>query len=196
MNGKKNLPTRRIQRLIEHLFPFNPTVQYLLGNKMHIADILACKDLEPSDQLIPISFNVYTRSTRPLKLYDTNKHKVSTNIPYITKTTTPKITPTKPTVVPRKLSHPLMVQPHISKPSSSVKTPPVPIGILQKSIPSKPPPQQKDVRKSLVNLNLKIPQTLPPLDLPPPDTKEAIETYRPPDETIYHKLLPVLMQKS
>ena len=37
---------------------------------MHIADILsrlAGKDLEPSDQLIPISFNVHTRSTRPLK---------------------------------------------------------------------------------------------------------------------------------
>ena len=62
LNGKKKIPTRRIQRLIEHLLPFNFTVQYLPGNKMHIADILsrlAGKDLEPSDQLIPISFNVY-----------------------------------------------------------------------------------------------------------------------------------------
>ena len=40
-------------------------------------------------------------------------------------------------------------------------------------------------KKSLVNPNLKIPQTLPPLDLPPPDTKETIETYRPPDETLF-----------
>ena len=85
MNGKKKLPTRRIQRLIEHLPPFNFTVQYLPGNKMHIADILsrlAGKDLEPSDQLIPISSNVHTRSTRPMKEYYASKHK--TSIPYVT----------------------------------------------------------------------------------------------------------------
>ena len=51
---------------------------------MHIADILsrlAGKDLEPADQLIPISFNVLTRSksklTQPLKLYTADKHKQS-----------------------------------------------------------------------------------------------------------------------
>ena len=78
------LPTHRIQRLIEHLLPFNFTVQYLPGEKMHIADILsrlAGKDLEPSDQLIPISFNVLTRSksklTQPLKLYTADKHEQS-----------------------------------------------------------------------------------------------------------------------
>ena len=176
LNGKKKLPTRRIQRLVEHLLPFNFTVQYLPGNKMHIADILsrlAGKDLEPSDQLIPISFNVHTRSTRPLKLYHVNKHKVSTNIPYITKATTPKPTHTKTT----KLPHPPKIQSHATKPSTSVKTSPVPIGILRKSFPPKHPPPQKEVRKSLVNPNLKIPQTLPPLDLPPPDTKETIETF-------------------
>ena len=83
LNGKKKLPTRRIQRLIEHLLPFNFTVQYLPGNKMHIADILsrlAGKDLKPSDQLIPISFNVHTRSSRPLKLYYANKQEH----PYLT----------------------------------------------------------------------------------------------------------------
>ena len=53
---------------------------------MHITDILsrlAGKDLEPSDQLIPISFNVLTRSksklTQPLKLYTADKHKHSHN---------------------------------------------------------------------------------------------------------------------
>ena len=49
LNGKKKLPTRRIQRLIEHLLPFNFTVQYLPGNKMHITDIISRlpgKDLE------------------------------------------------------------------------------------------------------------------------------------------------------
>ena len=58
---------------------------------MHIADILsrlAGKDLEPSDQLIPISFNVHTRSTRPLKDYYASQSK--TSIPY-------KITTGKPT---------------------------------------------------------------------------------------------------
>ena len=85
LNGKKKLPTCRIQRLIEHLLPFNFTVQYLPGEKMHIADILsvlAGKDLEPSDQLIPISFNVLTRSKsklkQPLKMYTTDKHKTVT----------------------------------------------------------------------------------------------------------------------
>ena len=75
LNGNMKLPTRRIQRLIEHLLPFNFTVQYLPGNKMHIADLLSRltgKDLEPSDQLIPISFNIHTRSTNPLKLYHAN----------------------------------------------------------------------------------------------------------------------------
>ena len=67
------------------------------------------------------------------------------------------------------LSHPPKVQTYIAKPSTSGKTQPVPIGILQKAIPPKNPPQQKEVRKSLVNPNLKILQTLPPLDLPPPD---------------------------
>ena len=171
--------------MIEHLLPFNFTVQYLPGNKMHIADILsrlAGKDLEPSDQLIPISFNVHTRNTISMKLYHVDKHKISTNIPYITKTTTPKSTHTKTKITHTKPLHPPKVQPCTSMLSTSTKTPPVPIGILWKSFPPKLLPPQKEVRKSLVNPNLKIPQTLPPLDLPPPETKE---TYRPPDETLY-----------
>ena len=85
---------------------------------MHVADILsrlAGKDLEPSDQLIPISFNVHTRSTKSLKFYHANKHKMSSNIPYITKTTTPKSTQTKTTVVPTKPPHPPKVQPYASQ---------------------------------------------------------------------------------
>ena len=68
----------------------------------------------------------------------------------------------------------------------------MPIGILRKVFPPKPPPPQKETRKSLVNPNLKVPQTLPPLDLPLPDSKETIETYRSPDESLYRKPLPVL----
>ena len=161
---------------------------------MHIADILSRltgKDLEPSDQLIPISFNVHTRSSRPLKLYYANKHK--TSIPYTTKITTPKPshTPTYSTIYQDTHLHQKFQHKYLNH-STSGKTPPVPIGILRKAFPPKPPPQQKEVRKSLVNPNLKIPQTLPPLDLPPPDLKETIETYRSPDESLYCKPLPVL----
>ena len=148
LNGRKKLPTRTIQRLIEHLLPFNFTVQYLPGNKMHIANILsrlAGKDLEPSDQLIPIPFNVHTRSSRPLKLYYANKHKAS--IPYTTKTTTPKTTYTKPTVQTVKVPHLPKVQTQMLKPSTSGKTPPVPIGIGRKAFPPKLPPQQKKGKK-------------------------------------------------
>ena len=188
LNGKKKLPTRRIQRLIEHLLPFNFTVQYLPGNKMHIADILsrlAGKDLEPSDQLIPISFNVHTRSTRPLKQYYANKQK--TSIPY--KNVTPKATLSKPSIQPVQSKCPPKISIQLPKPA---KTLPVPIGILRKTPPTKPPPPQKEPRKSLVDPHLKIPQSLPSLELPPPQSKETIETYRPPEESLYCKPLPIL----
>ena len=116
LNGKKKLPTRRIQRLIEHLLPFNFTVQYLPGNKMHIADILsrlAGKDLKPSDQLIPISFNVHTRSTRPLKQYYVNKQK--TSIPY--KNIIPKATHTTPIIPPAQVKGPPKISIQLPKPA-------------------------------------------------------------------------------
>ena len=136
--------------MIEHLLPFNFTVQYLPGNKMHIADILsrlAGKDLEPSDQLIPISFIVHTRSTRPLKLYHVDKHKISTNIPYISKTTTPQSIHMKTKVAHTKPPHPPKVQPYTPKPSTSAKTPPVPIGILTEIISTKAPTTTKRGKK-------------------------------------------------
>ena len=190
LNGKKKLPTRRIQRLIEHLLPFNFTVQYLPGNKMHITDILsrlAGKDLEPSDQLIPISFNVHTRSTRPLKEYYANKHK--TSIPY--KITTPKATNPKLPIHSIQSKHSTKFPTKPPKPTTITK-PPIPVGILRKVFPTKPLPPQKEPRKSLVNPNLKIPQSLPPLELPPPQSQDTIETYRSPDESLYRKPLPIL----
>ena len=213
LNGKKKLPTCRIQRLIEHLLPFNFTVQYLPGKKMHIADILsrlAGKDLEPSDQLIPISFNVLTRSkskqTQPLKLYTADKHKQSQLPPsYIppqnnlqkqhTKPhlTTSQVVETKTkTIHPQKKLIPPRIQAPLPKPTTISTLPPVPLGILRQSSPVTLPTPQKEVRKSLVNPHLKIPQTLPLLDLPPPDPKETLETYRPPDESLFRKPLPIL----
>ena len=78
------------------------------------------------------------------------------------------------------------------KPAIMSKTPPVPIGILRKVLPTKPLPSQKEPRKSLIDPNLKIPQSLPLLELPPPQSKETIETYRPPEESLYCKPLPIL----
>ena len=145
LNGKKKLPTRRIQRLIEHLLPFNFTVQYLPGNKMHIADILsrlAGKDLEPSDQLIPISFNVHTRSTRLLKEYYANKHKMS--IPY--KITTPKATNRKPPIHSIQSKHSTRFPTKPAKPTTITK-PPIPVGILRKVFPTRPLPPPKRPKK-------------------------------------------------
>ena len=157
---------------------------------MHIADILsrlAGKDLEPSDQLIPISFNVHTRSTRPLKQYYANKQK--TSIPY---KNIPKATYTKPITSPVQVKHPPKISIQLPKPVVTSKRPPVPIGILRKMPPMKTLPPQKEPRKSLVDPHLKIPQSLPPLELPPPLSKETIETYRTPEESLYRKPLPIL----
>ena len=158
---------------------------------MHIADILSRltgKDLEPSDQLIPISFNVHTRSTRPLKQYYANKQK--TSIPY--KSTIPKTTHTTPTIPPAQIKRPPKISIQLPKPAITSKIPPVPIGILRKMPPTKTLPPQKEPRKSLVDPHLKIPQSLPPLELPPPQSKETIETYRTPEESLYRKPLPIL----
>ena len=105
---------------------------------------------------------------------------------------TPKVTNVKPPMQSVKLKHPPKLPTKPSKPTAISKTPPIPIGILRKVFPSKPLPPQKETRKSLVNPNLKIPQSLLPLELPPPDSKETIETYRSPDESLYCKSLPSL----
>ena len=76
------------------------------------------------------------------------------------------------------------------KTSFAPKQPAMPIGILR-NLPVSSPPQEQ-VRKSLVNPNLQIPKTLPPLELPPPEKRETIDTYRPPNESLFRKPLPVL----
>ena len=65
LSSKKKIATRRIQKLIKHIMPFNFSVYYLPGSKMHIADMLsrlADKDLDPPDKVISISFNVMQSS--------------------------------------------------------------------------------------------------------------------------------------
>ena len=139
LNGKKKLPTQRIQRLIEHLLPCNFTVQYLPGEKMHIADILsrlAGKDLEPSDQLIPISFNVPTRSksklTQPLKLYPADKHKQSQLPPQKNlQKQHAKTQVQSKTIYPQKKLLSSHIQTPLPKQMTVSTLPPVPHGILR-----------------------------------------------------------------
>ena len=83
------------------------------------------------------------------------------------------------------MPHPPRIQTYLPKSSALSKQPPLPVGNLRKLSPMTPQPPQKEVRKSLVYPNLKIPQTLPPLDLPPPNPIETLETYRPPNESLY-----------
>ena len=110
----------------------------------------------------------------------------------------PQVTTSKPvqtktkTIHPQKKIIPPTIQAPLSKPTTLSTLPPVPLGILRKSSPVTLPTPQKEVRKSLVNPHLKIPQTLPLLDLPPPDPEETLETYKPPDESLFSKPLPVL----
>ena len=93
---------------------------------------------------------------------------------------------------PQKKLLPSTIQAPLPKSTTVSTLPPVPHGILRRSSPVTLPTPQKEVRKSLVNPHLKIPQTLPILDLPPSDPKETLETYRPPDESLFKKPLPVL----
>ena len=106
---------------------------------------------------------------------------------YTYKITTSKSASSKPSIQSIHPKHPLKIPTRPTKPTSISKTP-VPIGILRKVSPTKPLPLQKELRKSLVNPNLQIPQSLPP----PPQSKDTIETYRSPDESFYPKLLPIL----
>ena len=108
-----------------------------------------------------------------------------------TQVTTSRTVQTK-TIQPQKKLVPSTIQAPLPKQTTISTLPPVPHGILRGSSPVTLPIPQKEVRKSLVNPHLKIPQTLPILDLPPPDPKETLETYRPPDESLFKKALPVL----
>ena len=132
---------------------------------MHIADILsrlAGKNLEPSDQLIPISFNVLTRSksklTQTLNLYTADKHKQSQLPPsYVPpqnilqkQHAKPQVTTSKPVQPKTKTIHPQkkLVPPSIQTPLPKTTTistlPPVPLGILRKSSPvTLPTPPQR-----------------------------------------------------
>ena len=81
LTSKKKIATRRLEKLIDYLLPFNFIVHYLPGCKMHIADLLsrlAGKDLDPPDRLIPIAFNAM-QSQMPVRFSQRLKTKAIQN---------------------------------------------------------------------------------------------------------------------
>ena len=226
LTSKKRIATRRLEKLIEHLLPFNFSVYYLPGEKMHITDVLsrlAGKDLDPPDQVLPISFMALRpqRTRRPpqMVMFTADKCKPSQLPPGYKQTSLPrKLPPIRPTVLspssqsskfPRKQATPGAPKPSTlptSKqtlyPTPRHTAPPPSLPPFSPTITHHPPairsPQTilsptTSSRKSLINPTLRIPQTLPPIDLPPPP-QENMETFRPPDPSLYQKSLPILKE--
>ena len=108
---------------------------------------------------------------------------------------------TASTTEPISSSHPSVKPPHL-KPLSSTQPKanlPLPMPFPFPNIPASKPlstcPVSKTspdtARKTLINPHLKIPQTLPPIDLPPPDS-QPLDTYRSPDDLLFRQPLPIL----
>ena len=60
LNSKRKINSVRLDKLVRALNRFNFSIYYLLGTKMHIADVLsrlAGRDLDPPDKVFPICFN-------------------------------------------------------------------------------------------------------------------------------------------
>ena len=84
--SKEKKASRRIDRLVDALHEYNFSIYYLPGQKMHIADLLsrlAGHDLDPRDNVIPISFaplrSLRSRNKQPpdTQLFTANKSKPS-----------------------------------------------------------------------------------------------------------------------
>ena len=218
LSSKKKIATRRIQKLIEQLMQFNFSIYYLPGSKMHIADMLsrlAGKDLDPPDKVIPISFNAM-QSSQPRRCSPRIKKQAMQTYP-TGKTQVNHISPTyQPQVLLKRLPEILNKNIHTPKIDTSQCNPPKPQHsvpkpkiIYQSSIcnnnrlpiaqSSAITPKQKKPTHSilprdkltLINPTIEIPYTLPPIEVPPPQT-ENIETYQSPENFLYNKPLPVL----
>ena len=218
LTSKKKIATRRIQKLIEQLMQFNFSIYYLPGSKMYIADMLsrlAGKDLDPPDKVIPISFNAM-QSSQPRRCSPRiKKQAIQTSYPAgkIDRT----LSAYQPQVLLKRLPEVLNKDTHISKIDTYLKADqskpkdivPKPKIIYQSnscntnSFPSMQSPTGRFNRKklshsilpqdklTLINPTIQIPNTLPPIEVPPPQTQN-IETYRSPENFLYNKPLPVL----
>ena len=220
LSSKKKIATRRIQKLIEQLMQFNFSIYYLPGSKMNIADMLsrlAGKDLDPPDKVIPISFNAM-QSSQPRRCSPRlKKQTIQTSYPagkiqpdHISSSYKPQVLLKRlPAILNKniqppktdtysKISQPkpphIVPKPRITYQSSNCNNNRLPlvysptIGQTQRKPLHSILPQDK---LTLINPTIKIPNTLPPIEVPPPQT-ESIETYRSPEDFLYNKPLPVL----
>ena len=216
LTSKKKIATRRIQKLIEHLMQFNFSIYYLLGTKMHIADMLsrlAGKDLDPPDKVIPISFNAM-QSSQPRRCSPRIK-KQAIQTPSPPGKVDRTLSAYQPQVLLKRLPEVLNKDTHISKIDTYLKANqskpkdivPKPKIIYQSnscntnSFPSMQSPtgrfNQKKLSHSilpqdkltLINPTIQIPNTLPPIEVPPPQIQN-IETYRSPENFLYKQTTP------
>ena len=207
LTSKKRIATRRIQKLIEQLMQFNFSIYYLPGTKMHIADMLsrlAGKDLDPPDKVIPISFNAM-QSSQPRRCSPRIK-KQAIQTPSPASKIDRTLSSYQPQVLLKRLPEVLNKDTHISKIDTYLKADqskpkdivPKPKIIYQSnscntnSFPSMQSStgrfNQKKLSHSilpqdkltLINPTIQIPNTLPPIEVPPPQTQN-IETYRSPE---------------
>ena len=195
LTSKKKIATRRIQKLIEQLMQFNFSIYYLPGSKMHIADMLsrlAGKDLDPPDKVIPISFNAM-QSSQPRRCSPRIK-KQAIQTPSPAGKVDRILSSYQPQVLLKRLPEVLTKDTHISKIDTYLKADqPKPKDIVPKpkiiyqsnscntnSFPSMQSPtgrfNQKKLSHSilpqdkltLINPTIQIPNTLPPIEVPPP----------------------------
>ena len=114
--------------------------------------------------------------------------------------------PYQPQVVPKRIPEPSKKNISTSSKKNTgpkkLQPPAIPITLAHKRLLTLSPPSPLSNRKlspsvlptdklTLVNPELKIPQTLPPIEIPPPQM-ENIDTYRSPENFLYKKPLPVL----
>ena len=114
--------------------------------------------------------------------------------------------PYQPQVVPKRIPEPSKKNISTSSKKNTgpkkLQPPTIPTTLAHKRLLTLSPPSPLSNRKlspsvlptdklTLVNPELKIPQTLPPIEIPPPQM-ENIDTYRSPENFLYKKPLPVL----
>ena len=201
LTSKKKIATRRIQKLIEQLMQFNFSIHYLPGSKMHIADMLsrlAGKDLDPPDKVIPISFSAM-QSSPPRKCSPRLKKQAMQTSYSAGKTKNISSPPYQPQVLLKRLPEILNKDGYTSKIDNVPKTShptlqttlPKPQIIYQSnscnnnSLPElvhSPTTGRKHKKSSpfilpedkltLINPTITIPNTLPPIEVPPPQNSQ------------------------
>ena len=166
----------------------------------------AGRDLTPSDIVIPISFNAMQTTQQPRRSPRNRKQSMKILQP-TTKMNSKQIPPPyQPQVVPKRIPEPSKKNISTSSKKNTgpkkLQPPAIPTTLAHKRLLTLSPPSPLSNRKlspsvlptdklTLVNPELKIPQTLPPIEIPPPQM-ENIDTYRSPENFLYKKPLPVL----